>query len=565
MTSLNDRLSQIANLNAQRVGNDKPTDSNDGIVVGVDKTTGDYLIKKNGTIATAKSTGNSGIKLGVANPVMGGKVLNPETPQKKKAPTSVPVAANRVENSFYIAYLPVPITATPVPNTTNFNQNRLNGIGFYPTGEYGGSDYLFHSIGTLGPSLRSYVRYAPFELPEGFLMPDFYVGWDECTPRRIRADAPFDIIGSLDMSKSVAYKLLKSVIDFVFPVDEGDTKRSDQVLIPNTRSVVVDAGFPSEFIREEKEFLLDGIQRPLSAGDNSGAFDMFDIVVVSLNESSSFPFNLKQLMKRKFTGIKNGTLKKVLFIIHNGNLNAPVTKSSLEYPLLQGCRPAAITHAGFGLPIGGTTVWDVYDTAADREFYRARWLAGVVTEQLLGVAACGEKMSIGTNATPGVSVEDATLKKTLAASSLGGGAPAPVYGDVSGISEWDRGLIIRDNVIQTLTENELIESVGGSRWGGLFWSTHNPGNYIADQKQFAPLLSELSESVGSTIYFGHNHFFKGLSEVSPIQPIYGDMHTPHCWIKGVTEEEIDAIDPVAMADEYSISKPVQYIHGLDAL
>jgi hypothetical protein len=358
------------------------------------------------------------------------------------------------------------------------------------------------------------------------------------------------------MSKSVAYKLLKSVIDFVFPVDEGDTKRSDQVLIPNTRSVVVDAGFPSEFIREEKEFLLNGIQRPLSAGDNSGVFDMFDIVVVSINESSSFPFNLKQLMKRKFTGIKNGTLKKVLFIIHNGNLNAPVTKSSLEYPLLQGCRPAAITHAGFGLPIGGLTEFSIYDTAADREFYRARWLAGVVTEQLLGVTACGVKTSIG--------VQE-TIKKTLAASFLSGGAPAPAYGDVSGISWFGRSQIIRDNVIHTLTENELIESVGGSRWGGLFWSTHNPGNYIADQKQFAPLLSELSESVGSTIYFGHNRFFKGLSEVSPIQPIYGDMHTPHCWIKGVTEEEIDAIDPVAMADEYSISKPVQYIHGLDAL
>ena len=563
MTSLSDRLSQIANLNAQRVGNDKPTDSNDGIVVGVDKTTGDYLIKKNGTIATAKSTGNSGIKLGVANPVMGGKVLNPETPQKKKAPPSVPVAANRVENSFYIAYLPVPITATPVPNTTYFNQSRLNGIGVFSTDAYdlaeyhGVTDIFDYSIGTLGPSLRSYVRYAPFERPEGFLMSDFYVGWDECTPRRTSADAPFDIVGSLDMSKSVAYKLLKSVIDFVFPVDEGDTKRSDQVLIPNTRSVVVDAGFPSEFIREEKEFLLNGIQRPLSAGENSAVFDLFDIVFISLKESSSLPFNLKQLIKRKFAGIRNGSLKKVLLVIYPESFNAPVTKSYLEYPLLQGSRPAATNTAAFGLTIGqiGSN-----QTAVEREFHRARWLAGVVTEQLLGVTACGAKVSIGTE--PFLSNDDPNSRKTLAASSLGGGAPASSYADVSNVPFGGRANIIDP---YGTSDNELAKNAGGSQWGGLFWSTHNPGNYISDQKQFAPLLSELSESVGSTIYFGHNHFFKGLSEVSPIQPIYGDMHTPHCWIKGVTEEEIDAIDPVAMADEYSISKPVQYIYGLDAL
>lgn len=539
MASLNDRLSQLASRNAQGVGSDKSIDSNDAIVVGVDKTTGDYLVRKNGAVSTAKSVGNSGIKLGVSHPVVDGKILNPERPPTKKVLLSVPVSAkSQVENSFYIAYLPVPITGSSLSG-----YSRLNGIGDYRTSaynvaEYHGVIYENHKIGTLGPSLNSYIPHAPFESPPGTVPTDLYLGWEECSAI---GSAP-NQVGVIDMRKSVAYKLLKSVIDFVFPAAEGDTKRSDQVLTPNTRWTF------GTWTREEKEFLLRGIQRPLSAGENGEMFDQFDIVCISLSESWSFPFNLKQLIKRKFAGIKNGSLKKVLIVIHSGSL-IPYD----AYPMLRGCRPTTVKTAGFGLAIEAMGA-----KSAELEYFRAGWLAGVVTEQLLGVTLCGLKTSIGTRGTIGYRGSGA--KRALSASSLAGGANAPPYADVSNVSWAER---FGHFAFRIVPDNILIKDAGGSQWGGLFWDTYNTGNYITDQKQFAPLLSDLSESVGSTVYFGFNYFFKGLSEVSPIQPIYGDIHTPHCWIKGITEEEIDAIDPVAMAAEFNISKPVQYLYGLD--
>jgi hypothetical protein len=84
-----------------------------------------------------------------------------------------------------------------------------------------------------------------------------------------------------------------------------------------------------------------------------------------------------------------------------------------------------------------------------------------------------------------------------------------------------------------------------------------------DQSHFSRLLNALNDNVGPSLYVQRNRVFSGLNNKDRIQYLYGDGKTPHSWIKGVTEKEVDAIDVVGEANNAGISKRLQYIYGLD--
>jgi hypothetical protein len=200
-------------------------------------------------------------------------------------------------------------------------------------------------------------------------------------------------------------------------------------------------------------------------------------------------------------------------------------------------------------------------SAGDATGDRALLNAVSILEKLLGTATCGSKGSrVFYDPLPGK--HDPAIP-----SFVGGGAPAASLIDISKIpTEVTILNIVGTPVLYAFGDIGLdvyLQSIGKKIEDGVFIKTYNEAVSGKRQKLFSPLISSLAENVGSQLFVPSYVAINNLDAANPIQALYGDEHYPHYWIKGITEEAVDAIDPAGIANAESIPKLYQYIYGID--
>lgn len=548
---LADRLKVIANSSAAQVGQSKPKRSTEASVTGYDKQTGQYLIKRDGAIETTQSATNGLIRIGDILPAIQGKLFSiphcPSPPRKPSAPRlSTPSAVD--EHRVYIAYLPISLLAkkkivaervvddgTALGLNIDFDGNALglNGLGDYN---------LFRRSGTLQSDFF-YPRNLRVWQPSKIDFTNEGVDFSDPSAPAARTD------------ESSAYEILKAVIDFVFPSDVPNVLASSAVLQlveEPTGSIAFSGEYIGMYIGGTWVVPNTGYKWLKSNGININ----IDIEIVSIGTpwpgpvvrtdvcDSSItiitdyhhqyyisPFRLKRFLKSAFQG--NG--KKLIIIPLESPSTLPFSVEPIETVTLAHERGSW----AYRIPIANAMLCGVASHGVGHSQYPIRFKRATGPEETYWHAPDGS---------PILAPELAYPDGQRAVSALEGDG-SNNYSEVPGVSHF------RYNNFRY----DAPPAIRNQFWGvndnyGLFWPPAELPTYAqaSGQPQYKPLIESLLQSLGGQLYTNSSLYFSQLYEDDPLQTIYGDSQTPHYWIKGLTEANVDAVDLVALADQWDI-------------
>lgn len=546
-----DHLARIAQANADRISGPKLPSPRNATVTGYDKATGLYIVNRAGALELAESATNGGLKLGAEAPSIQGKVFaTPHTPRPIYQLSVPHISKPSQEHKVFLACLPYADSwANGIPWFTNQSMFFGGNNSFFPTN-------------SAGANLRETFVEEYDKASDGY---------------------------TVQTQRSLAYKMLAEVIDFVFPQADG-SKLSGDCLVPfvntvyNTRTYRTSHNTSIESIMYRGNYLIASDIYSKRTVLRFGARVTTSIVFLDIkravyeNQVGTTPYGFgMSLAFKQLLGSAFERKEKTLIIV----------------------RPQGFTFHGYARILSDYdlmyAIGERYDLDANVNNWRtAAVLNEELMERLLGVSFHGMGF-----------VSDGRSQR-------GGQGPIGrrgTYGDKNKLSkinvdytgiDTDYGLDYWENSTRLRHSNALafgnlaftpadIVQYSSSHDGrypdqplgpnGTWtsWSTYTDrpyGDYspivghtavnFQSQKQFENLITSLGESVGSEFYVRQNGVYTGINELDVVQPLYGDSLTPHFWIKGISKESIDAIDPVAEANALGIAKVKQYICGIDS-
>jgi hypothetical protein len=517
---LADRLKAIANSSAAQVGQSKPKRSTEASVTGYDKQTGQYLIKRDGAVETTQSATNGLIKIGDILPAIQGKLFSmPHCPILRRKPSAPHLSTPVDEHKVYIAYLPISLIGkTKIVDGQIIGDGTGIGLNVNFAGENNAGGY---SLFKQNRPLQSELSY-----------PRNLRGWQ--TSQIDFTDEGYDFsvpnIPAVRTDDSNAYEILKAVIDFVFPSDDPNTLVSSNALQLVEEPVVSTASMNGNYIGGTwvKPNGIDIIN--IGAPGSGIRTDVCDSSITIITDYYSqyyiSPFRLQRFLKSAFQS--DG--KKLIIIPLETPQSLPFSVDPIE----------TVTFAqGNGVYV-----------------YRIP----IANAMLCGVASHGvghsqgpERIQYATNANDEyfVAADGSLIYAPELALSDGQRAVSALEGD--GANNY-RAVTGNDNF-----RYNAPAAIRNQFWGinsnyGLFWPPAGIQAYAqaSGQPQYKPLIDSLLQSLGGQLYTNSSLYFSQLYENDPLQTIYGDSQTPHYWIKGVTEANVDAVNLVALADQWGI-------------
>jgi hypothetical protein len=502
--NLEQRLARVAELNSRGLGGNDRTPSNEATVEGRDKETGQYMVRRNGHFEMAESATTGIIKPGVNTPVVQGKVFAVPHQPRPKAMPSFPNIANAEKSNVFIACLPYVkggLSGDPTPYFVGYN-------GFLP------------------------ARNANKLAADGAFFADEY---DRVVPAVLYANEAFEDV-HWRMDRSLSYEILKAVYDFVFATEEERSPSTSALPLLDIQSArVYYGGHPAyedwirgtasqwrtsergKYVRTEG-FAFQSPANPLNGFSLTGTQFSdscnLGVSVLDLSRRSTNGYTLKPAYIQKFLRTAVNRPEKTLIIVPpNQSLDV-----FWDYTISNSFG----NNLGEGSPYGADWLPEI--TIAAR-------LAASVSERLIGVATHGVSQSIpGPNGGKRIN------------SGLNGSAGNSYVNGFTPLSEYD-------------ASRQFV----GYRTPIVHTETYPPKN----QKQFAGLMSRLSERVGTSLYLDKGRYFTGVSKRDRLQTLYGDSSTPHFWIKPLSKASVDEINMQAEADALGIRKAIQYNVGLD--
>jgi hypothetical protein len=513
---LESRLKAIADNNAAQVGQSKRNRSIEASVTGYDKQTGQYLVKRDGAIETTQSATNGLIKIGDILPAIQGKLFSmPHCPLLRRKPSAPHMSTPTEEHKVYIAYLPISL----------IGKTKIVGGQVIGDGTGIGLNVDFNGVNNTG-GYNLFKRSQP--LQSALSYPRNLRSWG--TGQIDFTDEGYDFsvpnIPAVRTDDSNAYKILKAVIDFVFPSDDPNDSVSEYALELVEEPVVSANGnyIGGTWVKPNGIDIIN-IGVPGSGIRTDICDSSITIITDYYTQYYISPFRLQRFLKSAFQ-----TDGKKLIII------------PLE-------TPAALPFSVE--PIERSTINE--DSALPYRIPIANAMLCGVACHGVGHSQAPERIQYATNANDEYwSAPDGSLIL----------APELAYPDGQRAVSALEGDGANNYQAVTGSDNFRYNAPAAIRnqfWGvnsnyGLFWPPGGIQTYAqaSGQKQYKPLIDSLLQSLGGQLYTNSSLYFSQLYEDDPLQTIYGDSQTPHYWIKGVTEANVDSVDLVALADQLNI-------------
>jgi hypothetical protein len=587
---LQKRLAAAANQNAQAIGKPLDPPSGEATVVARDKATGQYIIKRNGALEMAESATNGALKPGVNLPAEQGKIFATPHQPRPKPSYGFPQVAKASEHNVFIAYLPIKINFLRRP----YANTLIPPLGFGITSA--DKDYELAK----NPAI-TYDRKAVSFRFESHPNPRPAHSW-EATQWDFNGDTynwsggegldglgGFDYLDGIRMDLSSGYKILKQVIDFVFP-------KTDEFIpqLPNQNRSVSDnllpliTGFgsyngPGTGIEYRTDYTyvrfasgagidLRNPSQPILTNNSLSPVTILYNYSENFDGSAVVPTPtygeenvraLRNLMLRAFRPDSDGiTRKKLIIIPYDGEVLLRVgdpDRISNDSPAYPGY---VMPSPQSNLPINKA-----------RDTIRAR---------LFGAISHGEGMASGRRSLVGSwdeswhewqgpfnptsqefdiyrefnGVLDIPIN-SRAPSTLNGGATnfytAMTTEDFSrqGMSPFN-GSAEGNYPYYRIWYNKYFAPAAPY---GHYWNTIvTPLKANKPQKEFTTLIESMTTAIESTRYINRSYYFSGVYKDDPLQTLYGDAETPHYWIKGVSLKNVESVDIEAICDEFGVSE-----------